>query len=482
MTKLRVFVLIIPSCFLFLLLFESCAALKKRKHEPEMIETVDVSPAIDSALSTPGFAEGEWPAYNWWTLFEDGQLSEIMEVAVENNPDLLAAVSRVRAAQEEAQKVRSVLLPQFNANFNDNYEHLSKDSLDRFPPSAIPAVINQVYLALNFEYEIDLFGKNRNKYRAAIGQARAQAAEMSESLLMITASLAETYINYAANLQNLQFSMTLAEAQKVYLELIELRFLNGLDDQMMVDSANANLLAAEEDVVTYEKEADLNLSQLKILMGLGPDDEWEITTPTLAFDRPFPIPESVPLNLLSRRPDLMAQIWTVEAAAHLISAAKAAFFPNINLTAFAGLESLKWNNLFTSNSYAAAIAPAINLPLFTGGKLTAQLNEKYATYDAAVYDYNALLLQAAKEVSDQIKILEAANQESSLQAQVLEKTIHISQLTSQRYDNGLDDYLTVIDKQVAVLNQGIKDVGKENERYLAVLQLIKALGGGYHDR
>ena len=482
MTKLRVFVLIIPSCFLFLFLFESCAALKKRKHEPEMIETVDVSPAIDSALSTPDFAEGEWPAYNWWTLFEDGQLSEIMEVAVENNPDLLAAVSRVRAAQEEAQKVRSVLLPQFNANFNDNYEHLSKDSLDRFPPSAIPAVINQVYLALNFEYEIDLFGKNRNKYRAAIGQARAQAAEMSESLLMITASLAETYINYAANLQNLQFSMTLAEAQKVYLELTELRFLNGLDDQMMVDSASANLLAAEEDVVTYEKEADLNLSQLKILMGLGPDDEWEITMPTLAFDRPFPIPESVPLNLLSRRPDLMAQIWTVEAAAHLISAAKAAFFPNINLTAFAGLESLKWNNLFTSNSYAAAIAPAINLPLFTGGKLTAQLNEKYATYDAAVYDYNALLLQAAKEVSDQIKILEAANQESSLQAQVLEKTIHISQLTSQRYDNGLDDYLTVIDKQVAVLNQGIKDVGKENERYSAVLQLIKALGGGYHDR
>ncbi len=482
MEKLRLFVLAIPFCFLFLFLFESCTALKKRKHEPEMIETVDVSSAIDSALSIPDFAEGEWPAYNWWILFEDGQLSEIMEVAIENNPDLLAAVSRVRVAQEEAQKARSLLLPQFNASFNDNYKHLSKDSLDRFLPSEVPAVINQVYLALNFEYEIDLFGKNRHKYRASMGEARAQAAEMSESLLIITAMLAETYINYAANLQNLQFSSALAEAQKVYLELTELRFLNGLDDQMMVDFANVKLLSAEENVVAYKKEADLNLSQIKILMGLSPDDGWEITTPTLAFDRPFPIPENIPLNLLSRRPDLMAQIWTVEAAAHLINAAKAAFFPNINLIAIAGLESLKWNNLFTLDSYAAALAPAINLPLFSGGKLTAQLNEKYATYDAAVHDYNALLLQAAKEVSDQIKILRAANQESDLQGQMFEKTMHISQLTNQRYDNGLDDYLTVIDKQVAVINQGIKDVEKENERYLAVLQLIKALGGGYHDR
>ncbi|MCB1109601.1 MAG: efflux transporter outer membrane subunit [Chlamydiia bacterium] len=461
-------------------LFESCAALKKRNYEPQVMESADVSLSIDSALQTPDFSAGEWPAYNWWSLFEDEQLSELMEIAIEKNPDLLAAVSRVRVSQEEAKKVRSSLLPKLDADFRDNYEHLSKDSLDRFPPSTVPAVVNQLYLALNFEYEIDLFGKNRNRYRAAIGQTRAQAAEMSASLLMITTLLAETYIQYAAHLQNLQYAQALADAQKMQLELTELRFVNGLGDQMLIDQATAAYLDAQETVVFYKKEIALDVSQLKILMGLGPDDPREISSPQLAFDRSFPLPENIPLNLLSRRPDLMAQIWTVEAAAHLISAAKAAFFPNINLAAFVGLESLKWNNFFSVNSYAGALTPAINLPLFTGGKLTAQLNKQYATYDAAVYDYNALLLRAAKEVTDQINILEAANQESRLQTQAYEKTMHIAELTTKRYENGLDNYLMVLEKQMDTLKQGMKEVDTENQRYLAILQLIKALGGGYH--
>ena len=477
---MRAFCLIIPLCLLVSFLFESCAALKKRNYEPQVMESADVSLSIDSALQTPNFSAGQWPAYNWWSLFEDEQLSELMEIAIEKNPDLLAAVSRVRVSQEEAKKVRSFLLPKLDASFRDNYEHLSKDSLDRFPPSRVPAVVNQLYLALNFEYEIDLFGKNRNRYRAAIGEARAQAAEMSASLLMITTLLAETYIQYAAHLQNFQYAQALADAQKMIWELTELRFINGLDDQMLVDQAAAAYLEAQETVVFYEKEIALNVSQLKILMGLGPDDPKEISSPTLAFDRSFPLPENIPLNLLSRRPDLMAQIWTVEAAAHMISAAKAAFFPNINLAAFVGLESLKWSHFFSADNYAAALTPAINLPLFTGGKLTAQLNKQYATYDAAVYDYNALLLRAAKDVTDQINILEAASEESRLQTEAYEKTMHITELTTKRYENGLDDYVMVLEKQVETLNQGMKEVDTENERYLAILQLIKALGGGYH--
>ncbi len=473
------FRLFVVSWVLFPILFESCAALKKRNYEPEAMETAAISSTIDSALETPNFSIGEWPAYNWWSLFEDDQLNELMEIAIENNPDLKSAVSRVQSSNEAAKKARAPLLPQLNASFDDNYQHLSKDELVRLPPSTVPAVINEVHLALNFEYEIDLFGKNRNKYRAAIGLAKAQAAEMSQSLLLITASLAEAYIHYGANLMDLQISRDVVEAYRQYLDLTELRRDYGIDNELAVDQAKTLLFEAEKAVYDYEKEVEIGKSQLKILMGLSPDDPKEITAPTLCFDRPFPLPETIALNLLSRRPDLMAQIWKVEAGAHLVKAAKAAFFPNINLNAFVGLQSLNWNNLFSVRSFAGEINPAINLPLFTGGSLTAELKEEYANYDADLYDYNALVLKAAKEVTDQIQTLNAVTEQAKLEAEAFQRTVHLSELTLARYENGIDDYLTVLNKQIAVMNEAMKEVEVQNQRYISVLMLIKALGGGY---
>jgi len=168
-----------------LFLFVGCAALKKRTNEPEMIQNVSIT-----LPESPDFVKGDWPSYQWWAMFDDDQLSEMMEEAIENNPSLKAAVFRMRSAQAQSRKVRSALMPSLNAKAEDDYQHLSKDSLDRFPPSTIPAVVNQINLALNFEYEIDLFGKNRDKYRAALGEAKAQNAEMSQSLLIITTLLA----------------------------------------------------------------------------------------------------------------------------------------------------------------------------------------------------------------------------------------------------------------------------------------------------
>lgn len=475
MRHLYLYRLIFSTLILVPFLFESCAALKKRNYQPDAMTFAPLS----SSIETPNFTTGNWPAYNWWTTFEDEQLSEMMEKAIENNPDLLAAVSRVKSANAVAQKTRAPLIPQLSAGLTDDYQHLSKDELVRFPPSVVPAVVNEIHLSLNFEYEIDLFGKNRNQYRAALDDARAQAAEMSQSLLMITMSLAESYINYGANLIHLRISRDLVDLKKLYLDLTEKRFENGLEDQRAVDGAKASLLEAEEKVLAYEQEVAVGKSQLKILMGLGPDDPLEISSPTLSFEKPFPIPDDLPLNLLARRPDLMAQVWKVEAAAHLIKAAKAAFFPNINLNAFAGLQSLQWNNLFSLDSFAGAITPAINLPLFTGGQLTGALNEQYANYDAAVYDYNAMVLKAAKEVSDQIVILEKTTEQAKRENEAFLKMMDISELTLKRFENGIDDYLAVLTKQINVINEAFVEVGVQNNRYISVLMLIKALGGGY---
>ncbi|NGX50507.1 MAG: Toluene efflux pump outer membrane protein TtgF [Chlamydiae bacterium] len=428
----------------------------------------------------PDFIEGTWPEYNWWALFDDPQLSEIMEEAISDNPNLKASIFRLRTAEAEARKVRSLLFPKLGALFTDDYQHLSRDDLYRFPPSKVPAVVNEIRLGLDFEYEIDLFGKNRENYRAALGEAKAQSAEMSQSLLMITALLAESYFNYQMHQAQLEISQDLLLAHRANVELSLKRLEYGLDNQIALERAEAEMLSAEESVVTFEKEVLLNENQLKILMGLGPDDPRDFKIPTAKFDRPFPLPQNIPVDLLARRPDLQAKIWRVEAAAHLINVAKAAFYPNINLAAFAGLETLNWNNLFSASSLAASLAPAIHLPIFTGGKLTAQLSQKRAEYDAAVYDYNSLLLQATREVSDQLTIMQALSKQTLLQAKLLSKVIKSSDLTYARYENGLDNYLIVLNSQMDVMNEAIRDITIQNGRYLAILKLIKALGGGYH--
>lgn len=466
--------------FLFLLFLGGCAALKKRENAPTASQDVNLNASYDQAVSSDDFTVGKWPIWNWWIEFGDDQLTSFINHALAGNPDLKAAVSRVRSSQEEAKKVRSSLFPKVDTSFSHNYEHLSKDSLDRIPPSTIPAVVNQTLLRLNFDYEIDLFGKNRETYLAAVGEARSRKAEMSQAYLMITASLTKAYFDYQAFLLRIEVQEEIVSSEKILFELTEKRALNSLDNQITLEAQRVSFLEAVESLVDLKKDLDLTKSEIKILMGLSPDDEVIFELPQAEFDRPFPIPEELPMNLIARRPDLMMQIWKVEAAAHLIGAARAAFFPNINLGAFVGLETITWSKLFSLDSFAAALAPAINLPLFTGWRLTAGLNQSFADYDSAVFDYNALVLKSAKDVSDGLKILEATNQQQRLQKQVVESFTKASDLTDSRFQNGVSDYLESLRMKVELLREVEREVDIQNDRHQAVLNLIRALGGGYY--
>jgi len=465
--------------FVLFVFLGGCAALKKRQDTPIVSKEVNLKFSFDQALSSGDFVEGEWPDWNFWTLFEDEQLTAFVNLAIQENPDLKAAAMRVRSSDQEARKVFSKFIPNFGASFRDNYEHLSKDDLDRFPPSKVPAVINQVNLQLNFDYEIDLFGKNREAYRAAVGEARAQKAEMAQSYLMITVALCKTYFDYEAMLLQIETEEEVLKAQITLTELIRARVLNKLDDEIALEKQQAKLLEVRRVLTDLEKELALSKSQIKILMGLSPDDDLTFERPTAEFNRPFPVPENLPLNLLVRRPDLMMHIWKVESAAHLVGVARASFFPNINLSSFVGLATLSWGNLFSSNSFSGAITPAVNLPLFTGGRLTANLNQSFANFDAAVLDYNALVLQAAKEVSDGIKVLQASNLEVNFQKEAVLSLKKATDLTYARFQSGVSNYLEVLETTLEELSQSSREITMQNKKHLAVLSLIRALGGGY---
>ena len=198
------------------------------------------------------------------------------------------------------------------------------------------------------------------------------------------------------------------------------------------------------------------------------------------FKRPIEIPSNLSSDLLARRPDLTAQIWRIEAAAREIGAAKADFYPRVNLMAFAGLESLSFNKLLNFGSKEGGFVPALHLPIFTGGRLTAHLKGKVALFNEETYRYNELILNAAREVADQIVILSTTF--DALNCQVNSLSAAEEQLAMQfsRYQYGINDYLTVLEREENLFAQQYQLYGYERDYLLAVLKMIKALGGGYH--
>ena len=138
---------------------------------------------------------------------------------------------------------------------------------------------------------------------------------------------------------------------------------------------------------------------IKSLTGQGPDAEEVFAKPSVVLEQAFPLPDHVALNLLSRRPDLMAQIWRVESAAHQIGVAKTYFYPNFNLSSLGGFETLAFGTMFSWNSKMGSLLPAFTLPIFNAGRLRANVNSKEDQYETEVYAYNELLLSAAREVA-----------------------------------------------------------------------------------
>lgn len=466
----------------FIVFLGGCAHFKKKHPVCNTFRSIDLKRSTGQVATDCNFTRGEWPQKNWWERFEDDQLNRLMHEAIDRNFDLKAAAMRVKSSEQEAIRVGLTLFPLFQWRMRDNYQFLSKNGMFRSFSPLIPAVINQIDFKLNFDHELDLFGKNRAAYQAAVYEARAQNAEMSQALLMITSALAKAYFDYQATLLRIDAQKEILEIRKLITKRIEKRAFSQIDDRIILERTKIDLAEAKEGLEALEKNLDLTKSQLKILLGLSPDYEKKFDEPSAHFDQPFPLPQNLSIHLLARRPDLMMRICRVEAAAELIKVAHADFFPNINLSAFAGLESLKWSKLFSSDSLTAASAPTLSLPFFRTRQLKARFAKFSFDFEAAVSDYNAHVLRAAKEVSGGVKYLQVANRCLESQTEVLKRIKRVRDLTRDRYENGISSYLELMQIDLEVLYQYIRAIDFQQSRHLALITLICSLGGGYEQQ
>jgi NodT family efflux transporter outer membrane factor (OMF) lipoprotein len=294
-------------------------------------------------------------------------------------------------------------------------------------------------------------------------------------------SVVRTYLqlSYGYAVQDV-LKANVVQRQQV-LDITLRRHAAGLVPQLQVSQAEAELPPVQLKLEQTDNRLLTLRNQLAALSGQGPAAGARITRPQVSLAQAPALPGTLPAALLGHRPDVIAARWRIEAAAKGIDAARAQFYPNVNLMAFIGLQSLDLENLLGGDALTFGAGPAITLPLFDGGRLRANLAGRTAAYDLAVDRYNQTLLDALHEVADQLATLASTERQRQQADAAVVASRRAYDQARQGFDAGLTDYLTVLSTQTALLNQQ-QELAQIVAAQLDTRALLaQALGGGFTD-
>jgi len=467
-------------CFI-IITFGSCTNDNRYYTNLRVKNGLDLSAVSKPALQSYLFVEGRWPKETWWAYFEDEQLSQFIEIALNDNPSLQSAQAKVRQANQEAFVIRGKFFPQINASFHALQSELSEEGSAKLVPH-LDRHFHLFNLALNFNYEFDFWKKNKFLFEAAIGEMMVQKVLSYQAKLILSTAIAHQYFNLEANMAKMQILSEILVNRSRQLELIELRRQNRIDNLLNVNHSKNELVSLQETIAALQEEIELEKSMLITLMGKNPAEKLTLLSIWKTEQKAIELPKKLGLELIARRPDLIAQIWRVEVAAKHIGVANANFYPNIDLSAFGGVLSLKLQDLFTGKALTGSILPAVSVPIFQGGKLKSNLKAKVAAYEAAVYDYNEILNQAANEVVQGITKLSSVNEKITYQKEEIGFYKHTYNLTFSRFKHGIDSMIAVLKADEKYLLARLREINLEKELKSAIIDLVKSLGGGFNGR
>lgn len=438
------------------------------------IET-QAKPRESASLNLDAGATASAPV-QWWRGFGDAQLDRLVERALADNPNLRVARARLARAQAVSEMAGAALLPQINGSFDATTQRYTGTGM--IPPPLAGSVKTSATLQLGTSWELDFFGKNRALLESALGAARAAQADTEAARILLASNVTRAYLQLARlNDQGAVAERTLAQREAA-LRLVRDRVDAGLDTSLELRQSEGGLPEARQQLEALREQATLARNALAALVG-QPNTQVVTTEPLLVALRPLLGAAVIPANLLGQRADIAAARWRVEAAGDDVTNAKAQFYPNINLVAFAGLSSIGLGNLLDAGSRQYGVGPAIRLPIFEGGKLRANLRGKTADYDAAVESYNATVIEAIHEVGDQLASGQSVARQQAEQRQAQASAEAAYDIAVQRYKAGLGNYLHVLTAESAVLAQRRLAIDLAARALDTQVGLARALGGGY---
>ncbi len=430
-------------------------------------------------LPAPGPESAGWPdpaaEGTAWARWHDAGLDRLVATALAQQPSLKVVQLRVTQAAAQAAAADAARAPQLNASVDLSDQRFTKNGM--FPPPLGGATFWNNSAQVGASWEWDLFGRQHAAVESALGQQRAAAAEAQAAGLLLAANVASGWVSLARALDQQAIARAALEEREQVAAIVRQRVASGLDNNVDLRQAEGTVAQTKLDLAAADEQIARLRHALAELSG-QPPQALDTLAPKLAPLQSRTLPAGLPADLLGRRADVVAQRWRVEAAAKDVEVARAQFYPNLNLVAFAGLSSLGLDRFLELGSRTYGIGPAVRLPLFDGGRLRANLGAKAAEVDVAVENYNATLLRALREVADEVSNLQTIEAQQREQDGALAAAESAFELATQRYRAGLGNFLVVLTAEGNVLAQrrGASDL--KARHLLAEVALSRALGGG----
>ena len=456
-------------------LLSGCAAIPDMGPRPNLWAPETLKVAVAKPQTGSAALEIDKP---WWTRYGDPQLDGLVAKALSQSPSLAEANARLRAAAARADLSRANTRPSLTAN-GQVFE--TKQSYNAgYPKLFVPKGYKDFgRSSLDLGYDLDLWGRNRAALAAATSEAQASEADAAQAKLILTTSLVIAYADFTRVTAELRAAEASVQNRQASADLVGRQLANGAANRGEAQQANAAAATARSDLAGLQEQSNLTRNRIAALVGASPQLGASLVAPIAASSQKFSLPEKVDAELIGRRPDLMAARLRVEAAARRIDVSRAGFYPNINLAAYLGVQSLGLDLLSKSGSDIGQAGLALSLPIFEGGRLQAGYRGARADYDGAVDAYDQALVLALKDVADAIGGARSLATQITAAREALASGEEAYRIARLRYEGGLSSYLVLLTAENAVIAQR-RVVAQLEARALSLdASLTRALGGDF---
>ena len=413
----------------------------------------------------------------WWGQFEDPVLDELIRTALKENYDLRIATARVEEYVGRYWVGRSGLFPQIGANAAAGRSRVSEEGMSTAVTSALKNPTDSYQAAFNGYWEIDLWGKLRRATEASRADLLSTEEARQTVILSLVSAVANSYIGLRDLDKQLEVAVRTAESRKGSYDLFKMRYEGGVISELELNQVKSEYEQALATIPQIEKQIAFQENGLSVLIGRNPGPILrgksmdELVLPA--------VPAGLPSDILTRRPDIRQAEQALIAANARIGVAKAQFFPTISLTGLFGWSSTALDNLFTGPAKVWSYAGGLTAPIFTGGSLMGQLRATEAIQQQTLFTYQSAIQNAFREVDDALVDQRRTREQLEAQQRQVDALKEYARIARLRYDNGYTSYIEVLDAERSLFNAELQYAQTQGVLFQALVNLYKAMGGGW---